>query len=154
MFHGTAPVWGDKRLPERFWNLVFPCPNTGCWLWAGADDGRKQRYGRFRPDGERRYYGAHVVAYRFLVGEIPPKWQIDHRCRVHWCVNPAHLEAVTLRVNNLRGEGPAASNARRIACVNGHDFTPENTYTTPNGRRQCRACNRARTRAYAARKAA
>lgn len=25
-------------------------------------------------------------------------------------------------------------------CVNGHEFTPENTYLSPNGRRGCKTC--------------
>ena len=24
---------------ERFWEKVSPEPNSGCWLWTGADDG-------------------------------------------------------------------------------------------------------------------
>src|SRR5574338_289610 len=28
-------------------------------------------------------------------------------------------------------------------CREGHEFTPENTYITPNGRRECRTCRRA-----------
>lgn len=29
-------TFGDARLPERFWNFVYPEPNSGCWLWAGS----------------------------------------------------------------------------------------------------------------------
>lgn len=29
-------------------------------------------------------------------------------------------------------------------CIRGHEFTPENTYTAKNGRRQCKTCNKNR----------
>ncbi len=29
-------IWGDSRLPNRFWDKVVPEPNSGCWLWIGA----------------------------------------------------------------------------------------------------------------------
>ena len=29
-------------------------------------------------------------------------------------------------------------------CKHGHEFTPENTYTRPNGRRECRTCQKQR----------
>lgn len=38
-------------------------------------------------------------------------------------------------------------NPRRKTCMQGHKFTPENTYTGPNGKRQCRTCARIRDRA-------
>lgn len=36
-------------------------------------------------------------------------------------------------------------------CVHGHEYTPENTYTTASGRRTCRACARKNHAAYKAR---
>lgn len=44
---------------------------------------------------------------------------------------------------------------QRMACKRGiHDFTPENTYTYPDGRIACRTCLREKNRKYAARKRA
>jgi transposase-like protein len=42
----------------------------------------------------------------------------------------------------------------RPTCRNGHPRTPENTYTSPQGARDCRACKRERVRACLLRKAA
>jgi hypothetical protein len=29
-----------KNTAESFWDNVVPEPNSGCWLWIGADDAR------------------------------------------------------------------------------------------------------------------
>lgn len=50
--------------------------------------------------------------------------------------------------NNCRWATPVEQNnnqrPRRLAtkCRNGHVYTDENTYRTPDGRRQCRTCRR------------
>jgi hypothetical protein len=48
-------------------------------------------------------------------------------------------------VNMLRGNTPNAMRMAQAQCVNGHPFTPENTYVRPDrGTRECRACLRQR----------
>jgi hypothetical protein len=48
---------------------------------------------------------------------------------------------------------PLPRGFRFSVCKHGHPFTPANTYVRPdNGRQQCRACQRARNRAYKRRK--
>ena len=42
-------------------------------------------------------------------------------------------------------------NDDRIICKNGHRYTPENTYITPDGRRNCRACIRNSSSEYSRR---
>jgi hypothetical protein len=34
----------------------------------------------------------------------------------------------------------AAVNARKSGCIHGHEFTPENTYSWPGKRRDCKTC--------------
>lgn len=113
----------------------------GCWIF---DKTNAKGYAAFTVD--HRPVEGHRWNYQFLVGEVPAGLTLDHLCRVRSCVNPWHLEPVPHRVNILRGIGPAAVNARRTKCVNGHPFTSENTYLTPDGRRQCRTCRRVRDR--------
>ncbi len=66
----------------------------------GSGTGRGYLYGQF-------WYGnknglAHRYAYETMVGPIPEGLQIDHICQVQRCVNPAHLEPVTPKVNMQR----------------------------------------------------
>ena len=87
-------------------NLFGPVPKiegicTCCWVWTGK---RKSRngYGRMRVGGKER--AAHRVIYEWLIGPIPDKRILDHRCRNRACVNPWHMEPVTHRINTLRGD--------------------------------------------------
>lgn len=132
---------------ERFWRRVDKAgpvpdarPDLGpCWLWVGAHvpDG----YGSFSLPG-RPQVGAHRVAWELVNGPIPEGRQIDHLCRRPGCVNPGHMEVVTLAENVLRGEGPTARNARKSHCDAGHPLEGDNVRTTKEGWRRCRACQR------------
>jgi hypothetical protein len=125
----------DAGIVKRFWEKVEKTPD--CWLWVGTRD--QKDYGKFW-NGTTAVI-AHRYAYELLVGPIPDGLHIDHLCRVHRCVNPDHLEAVTNRENVLRGEGPTAINAAKTHCIHGHEFTPENTITNRLGHRWCRTCH-------------
>ena len=70
-------------------------PNSGCWLWAGADNG--EGYGKFRG----KY--AHRLSYERHKGPIPDGLHLDHLCRMPCCINPDHLEPVTNAENARRG---------------------------------------------------
>lgn len=128
--------------------------SSGCWEWLGArsDTG----YGHFRVDGREQY--VHRLSYEHFIGPIPDGLTIDHvwarGCVSRACCNPAHLEAVTYRVNVLRGNGMSARHARQIECVNGHPLSGSNLYIPPRGGRMCRQCQRERNRLTAARRRA
>jgi hypothetical protein len=120
-------------------------PETGCWEWLYAR--RRDGYGYVNAvvNGRRRPVTAHRVYYERYVGPIPEGLQLDHLCRNRGCVNPAHLEPVTQRENILRGESPAAKQARQTHCKYGHPFSAENTRRDKKGARWCRACERRRS---------
>ena len=122
-----------------------------CWLYPGYLD--RNGYARLRvrtPDGYRMLR-VHRMIYEHLVGPIPEGLELHHRCETPACCNPAHLEPVTHRDNLLRGNGWPGVNARKTHCLHGHPFDEANTLVTPDGRRQCRACGRASSAAYARR---
>lgn len=111
-----------------------------CWLWKG---GTARGYGRFKSKG--RLVSSHRWVYEFCVCPIPPGLTIDHLCRIIGCVNPDHLEPVTMRTNVLRGETITAACARATHCPRGHPYDLFNTYITPStGDRLCRTCQHAR----------
>lgn len=91
-------------------------PQGDCWAWVAYKN--KSGYGRVRLFG--RLTLAHRAVYVLLVGPIPEGLTLDHLCRNPPCVNPAHLEPVTMRINALRGVGPTAINAAKVFCIRGH----------------------------------
>lgn len=142
--------FGDSRVPEEFWEKVIQLPN-GCWLWIGAINSRG--YSSCWDHEARKTQLGHRFVYRLTVAPLPSCIQLDHLChtrddscpggvddRHRRCVNPADLEPVTGVVNNHRGRSPWAVNARKTHCDNGHEFTPENTFTRDGHKRNCRTC--------------
>ncbi len=131
------------RLMDRVVETPGPM-DTPCWVPTFARDSKGYVWVR----GEQATR-AHRVAYEALVGPIPAGLHIDHLCRVRACCNPAHLEAVTNRVNFLRGESPNAIAHRTDTCKRGHSLL--RSYDNGNGGRACAGCASLR---YYARKAA
>ena len=105
-----------KDLLGYFRALYLVDEGTGCWVWQGH---LRSGYGRIKINGKS--VSAHRWSYENVGGNPPiaAGLQIDHLCRRRSCVNPAHLEAVTPKVNILRGEGTGAIFARRSACKYG-----------------------------------
>ena len=129
---------------ERF-DVKVEKGERGCLLWTGAKTSTNG-YGQLWVDG--RLQLAHRLAYERRYGSIPDGLVIDHICRVRSCVNPEHLRAVSDKENTLAGVGPAAVNARKTHCSNGHEYTEENTTLRSNGRRECRICKQEQDRLY------
>lgn len=124
---------------ERFEKLYTPEPNSGCWLWIGYITPRG--YAKFWHEGKSCY--AHIVAFKMTGQEVPHGMELDHKCRVHCCVNPAHLEPVTHLENVRRGQ--AGINSRqRTHCPQGHKLEGKNLKwqrtRSGNLQRLCRIC--------------
>lgn len=128
-----------KPFMERVAPHITKMPD-GCWLWMRCKDANG--YGRTNPTRQSKFRLAHRLIYEALVGPIPRGLTIDHLCRVRSCVNPAHMEPVSVRENTLRGYSSAGINGRKTHCKRGHEFTAENTYRMNIGGRSCRECMR------------
>jgi hypothetical protein len=122
-----------KTLRERFFAAVKKNDKTGCWEWTGC----KYITGYGRIVNKKKALYAHRVSYEIHNGPIPNGLTIDHLCFVKHCVNPDHLEAVTM------GENIRRSDRAVTHCPRGHEYTDENTYINPgSGCRGCRECRR------------
>jgi hypothetical protein len=142
-------------LPQHIRDQVV---RSTCLDWVGRRN--EKGYGLVWLDG--RQQRAHRVVYELLVGSIPDGLVIDHLCRNRACVNPDHMEPVTVWENTRRGENFMARGqnpgvtrdlpprpkrrppSAKTECDHGHAMTPENTYTGPKGHRECRECRRLR----------
>jgi hypothetical protein len=128
---------------SRFWPKVREAA-SGCWEWTAST---RNGYGQFAIN--RRPRPAHRLAYEHLRAEIPDGLVIDHLCRNTRCVNPWHLEPVTIRENALRAPviGKPKYKHRPEFCAKGLHRMEE--HAVPNGKyRVCRPCRRARAGAW------
>lgn len=86
---------GIKLNPDMSYRVQ---PRTQCWIWFRAKNG--EGYGAMFIGG--KYCPAHKFFWQRQNGKVPKGLQLDHLCRNHSCVNPAHLEPVTCRENIRR----------------------------------------------------
>lgn len=157
--HANTARTGFTSMADRFWSKADKSGGVdACWPWLGYI--APQGHGQFAPS-HGKSVPAHRVAYELSVGPIPEGLVIDHlchsadptcflaaRCPHRRCVNPAHLEPVTLGMNVLRSYlAPPAVNARKTHCKRGHEFAGANLYVDHRGSRQCRECRRDSARA-------
>jgi hypothetical protein len=135
---------------EYLLSRIMPITESGCWIWMG-EVAKSHGYSivnarrSIKSNTRGRDYG-HRVFYELFKGPIPAGLTIDHLCRVRCCVNPNHLEAVTIGVNVLRGESTSARHRRKTHCRYGHPLQGDNLYfirTRPRTR-LCNICRRVR----------
>ncbi len=114
---------------------------SACWIWSGKPN--ENGYGIFGGNGYSRRGSskrAHRRAYELAVGPIPDGLTIDHLCRRRLCVNPLHLEPVTLEENIRRARAAGA----KTHCKRGHELTGANVHFRRDGRgRECQTCKSA-----------
>jgi hypothetical protein len=125
-----------------------PIPFSGCWIWMGS---LRDGYGQINDGIKPR--SAHRRAHLLASGAIDAGLMVLHRCDVPECCNPTHLYQGSAKQNAhdalQRGRWKAGwQNKEKTNCVHGHLLSPENTYTTPLGFRECKQCRRDKSRRY------
>jgi HNH endonuclease len=108
---------------------------NGCWIWQS----KIGTNGRAIFKVNARTISVHRWAYEHYRGPIPDGLVLDHLCKTPLCVNPDHLEAVTVLENNRRA---------RTHCFRGHLFGDETTVLKKDGKRICRICENERRARY------
>jgi hypothetical protein len=96
---------------------MMPEPMSGCWIWIGQANGCGYP---MMSDAPHRFL-AHRWSYAHFIGAIDADLTIDHLCRNTMCVNPAHLDAVTIG-ENIRRSPIHYANPTRTTCKRGHAY--------------------------------
>jgi hypothetical protein len=98
--HGNA----KPRISSSNYVITDTGYKTPCWLWNRVRF-YETGYGMLYERGSGMPQLAHRVFYQHYKGNIPLGLSLDHLCRQPACVNPGHLEPVTIAVNRQRGDG-------------------------------------------------
>ncbi len=144
LFQDLAPRrW--ETFVRRFRSKIVPGPG-GCLLWTGEkhDEG----YGRVTIERKprRHRFMAHRVSYEIEREPVPDDLTIDHTCRVRLCVNPEHLEIVTLEENTRREMAALHGSDPGVRCKRGH--VGEYRKDPKSQTYYCRGCARENARRY------
>ena len=97
-------------------------------------------------DGKKKDFSVHSLVLKAFVGERPEGMYACHN----------NGDSSDNRLSNLRWDTQSANlldtvkhgthpSCDRTHCVNGHEYTPENTLRQKNGYRSCRECARIRS---------
>jgi len=144
----TVAEFDLDDLPVRIRSKIraarYAHPDLGspCWMWQACKT--TAGYGNVGWRGKMVY--AHRLVFELLARPILAGLELDHLCRVHRCVNPAHLEPVTHAENMRRGQGGRLCRSKTL-CPQGHPYAGENLRVNPRGSRECRTCRRENSRA-------
>ena len=142
--NSTMPVSTEKRLMKK----VIKNALTGCWEFVGSrlPSGYGILWNGNRPEG------AHRIAYRLFIEDIPNGLEVDHKCNNRSCVNPDHLCLLSHKDNIRKSASIMGENFRKTHCKRGHPLSGENLFIAKSGSRQCRECMKLHARNAKARK--
>ena len=70
--------------------------DTGCWIWQGQIS--NSGYGRVKQiyDNKIIMLSAQAASYQAFIGPIPEGHLVKQSCGNRLCINPEHLELMTI----------------------------------------------------------
>ena len=122
---------------ERLAARLVEQPN-GCIEWTGCVDG--DGYGNIRVNGKNML--THRFAWELVNGPIPMGLGVLHHCDNPPCCNVERCLFLGTQTENAADMvAKGRSRGQNIThCPQSHEYTPENTYVDPAGRRRCKTC--------------
>ncbi|MGV8972268.1 MAG: hypothetical protein ACOH10_08085 [Rhodoglobus sp.] len=139
----AVPGWFEKRVTPRLRRTA-----TGCLIWDGSLSHGYAQVGLPAACGTKTAVRVSRVIWHESGRTIPADYVLDHDgprgCSDKACVEPAHLQAVTIAHNiAVTGNGFGATNARKATCPQGHPLTEGNLMPTmaARGHRMCLSCS-------------
>jgi len=111
--------------------IIIRTDKTGeCWNWK--NNIKKNGYGTLTVH-------AHRLSFLIFKGPIPKGMVLNHKCKNRKCVNPDHLEVVTIKENTIEKDSNSKSaiNSRKTHCPRGHPYNLK----TKRGERRCTKCD-------------
>jgi hypothetical protein len=136
----------EREARDLIADLAWTADEAGCWSW----NGRLNRAGQpvITVDGDTEI--AARFAYRIwreegheLEGELRPGVPLIHTCGNRLCCCPWHLKPGQPGRGSPRGKW----NRSKTRCPSGHPYSGDNVRLRRCGRRRCRTCHAAQTRA-------
>lgn len=132
-----------------------------CLVWLGALDRDGYGIATVRDPARKRTITVRVHRLAFLLayGGLDRDLTIDHvrtrGCEHKSCIEPPHLEQVSIKENNRRSPNTLAGrNIRKTHCPVGHRLVRDNLepWALARGKRSCLTCHRAAMRRSAQRR--
>lgn len=133
-------------MPHRIYRDAV-LTTSGCVEWRGATN---KGYGVMWFGKPNQY--PHRIACEIANGSAPEGLNHAlHKCNNRLCINGEHLYWGNNQDNarDRMAAGTARGHARPSHCINGHEYTEENTYHESRGI-ACKICRRNAVRRYRA----
>lgn len=150
---GPAVLHSDVSDADRFFARVDASGGAdACHPWTASTD--THGYGHFHAEGRlmiaNRWLMEHLLGRRLTRDE-----HVLHHCDNPPCCNPGHLY-IGDHFQNMQDkvERGRHHNSSVTHCPAGHEYSTDNTYTDPKGKRCCRICRRLAVRRNEAKKKA